>query len=110
MALQELTFEVQAESPKDPVKEWFHYGVVGSGDMEVLMEKKALDGKAKIKILTPVVGFDKVWKMVLERFIKESRLGNVSIEINDNNATPIVASMRLRQTLAEAARDVREEA
>ena len=58
----------------------------------------------------PVKGFDKVWSMVLERFVKESRLGNVSIEINDNNATPIVASMRLRQALAESARDVREEA
>ena len=110
MALQELNFEIHAENPKNPVRDWFHYGVVGSGDMEVLMERKDLGGKAKVKILTPVVGFDKVWKLVLERFVKESHLGNVSIEINDNNATPIVASMRLRQTLAEAARDVREEA
>ncbi len=110
MGLQQLNFTVQAENPKDPVKEWFHFGVVGSGDMEVLIERQDLAGAAKIKVVTPVKGFDKVWSMVLERFIKESRLGNVSIEINDNNATPIVASMRLRQALAESARDVREEA
>jgi len=110
MALQQVNFEVQADNPKEFVKEWFHYGVVGSGDMEILMERRDLGGLTKVKILTPVVGFDKVWRMVLERFVKESRLGNVSIEINDNNATPIVASMRLRQALAEAIRDVREEA
>ena len=110
MGLQQLNFTLKAENPKDPVKDWFHYGVVGSGDMEVLIERQELGGAANVKIVTPVKGFDKVWSMVLERFVKESRLGNVSIEINDNNATPIVASMRLRQALAESAREVREEA
>ena len=40
MGLQQLNFTLKAENPKDPVKDWFHYGVVGSGDMEVLIERQ----------------------------------------------------------------------
>lgn len=102
MALNELKFEYKNEKSVSIKKEWSHLGVVGSGDMEVLMEKKDLGGAVQVKVVTPVTGFDKVWNLVLEKFIKSSNLGNVSIEINDNNATPVVVSMRLRQALAEA--------
>jgi malonate decarboxylase delta subunit len=102
MALQELNFEFKVDNPVDMPKEWQHTGVVGSGDLEVLMEKRDLAGSTKVKVVTPVVGFDKVWSLVLEKFVRESRLGNVMIEINDNNATPIVVSIRLRQALADA--------
>jgi len=105
VALTELNFEFKVENPVSIKKEWAHLGVVGSGDLEVLMEKKESDGTAKVKVVTPVTGFDKVWGLVLEKFIKENSLGNVAIEINDNNATPIVVSMRLRQALAEANKD-----
>lgn len=36
------------------------------------------------------------------KFVTDTGVGNVSIEINDDNATPIVVYMRLRQALAEA--------
>ena len=81
MALQVLKFSFGPEknyTPFDP--NWFHSGVVGSGDMEVLMEHCAQDGKVDVKVVTPVVGF----------------------EINDNNATPFIVHMRLRQALIEA--------
>ena len=99
MSLHEMNFEFKVENPKSIAKDWSHLGVVGSGDMEVLMEKQDLDGAAKVKVVTPVVGFDKVWNMVLEKFVQESSLGDVYLEINDNNATPIVVSLRLRQSL-----------
>lgn len=102
MALNELNFEYKVENPVSIKKEWAHLGVVGSGDMEVLMEKKDFNGAVKAKVVTPVTGFDKVWNLVLEKFVKASGLGDVLIEINDNNATPVVASMRLRQALTEA--------
>lgn len=105
VALTEINYEYKVENPVSIKKEWSHLGVVGSGDLEVLMERKDLDGATKVKIVTPVVGFDKVWYMVLEKFINQNSLGNLSIEINDNNATPIVASIRLRQALAEANKD-----
>ena len=53
----------------------------------------------------PVVGFDEVWERVLERFVKESGVSDVAIEINDNNATPVVVSMRLRQAIDEARKE-----
>lgn len=102
MSLHEMNFEFKVDNPKSINKEWSHLGVVGSGDMEVLMEKKDFDGAAKVKVVTPVTGFDKVWGMVLEKFVNESSLGDVYLEINDNNATPIIVSLRLRQALAEA--------
>jgi malonate decarboxylase acyl carrier protein len=102
VALQELHFEFKIDNPLELGKAWIHCGVVSSGDMEVLMEKKDLEGGAKIKVVTPVKGFERVWALILERFIRQSRLGNVFIEINDNYATPLVASMRLRQALADA--------
>lgn len=77
-------------------------GVTGSGDLEVLMEKKDLNGGVKAKVVTPVKGFDAVWEKMLGKFVNDTGVGNVSIEINDDNATPIVVYMRLRQALAEA--------
>jgi len=109
VALQQLKFEFKVDNPIEFSHEWHHYGVVGSGDLEILMEKKDLGGAVEVQVVTPVVGFDKVWGMVLEKIVTENCLGNISININDNNATPIVVSMRLRQALAEAAKDVREE-
>mgnify|MGYP004445700749 FL=1 len=53
MALQVLEFEFQAEDPKSIAKEWSHLGVTGSGDLEVLMEKKDLNGKVTAKVVTP---------------------------------------------------------
>ncbi|MDD2402165.1 MAG: malonate decarboxylase acyl carrier protein [Clostridia bacterium] len=102
MALNEMKFEFKAENPKSINKGWSHFGVVGSGDMEILMEKMDLNGSVQVKIVTPVTGFDNVWGMVMEKFIRSSNLGDVYIEINDNNATPVVVSMRLRQALADA--------
>lgn len=100
--LLHLDFEFKAENPRTIAAD-FHYGVVGSGDMEIIMEKKDLGGKAKFRVVTPVVGYEAVWEKVLDRFIQQTGLGDVSFEINDNNATPVVVSIRLRQALAELA-------
>lgn len=102
MALQTLEFSFKSAATQGIAKEWSHLGVTGSGDLEVLMEKKALDGGVTAKVVTPVKGFDKVWEKMLEKFVNDTGVGNVSIEINDDNATPIVVYMRLRQALAEA--------
>lgn len=103
MALQELRFSF---APSDPYEaflpEWSHSGVVGSGDMEVLMEHRAQGGRVTVKVVTPVHGFDGVWEKVLEKFVAESHVGDLHLEINDNNATPFIVSMRLKQALIEA--------
>ena len=99
--LHELCFEFKAESPREFSTDFLHYGVVGSGDMEVIVEHKDMGGAVRAKIVTPVTGYDEVWRRVLERFVNETGLANASLEINDNNATPVVVSMRLRQALSE---------
>jgi malonate decarboxylase delta subunit len=101
--LHEMTFEFKADTPKDFPAEFLHYGVVGSGDMEIIMERQSLGGAVKVKVLTPVSGYDEVWRRVLNRFVNDTRIGNASIEINDCNATPVVGSLRLRQALSEIA-------
>ncbi len=99
--LNELNFEFKADAPGDFPTDFLHYGVVGSGDMEIIIEKKPLGGAVKVKVLTPVSGFSEVWRRVLARFVNDTRIGNASIEINDCNATPVVGSLRLRQALSE---------
>ncbi|MCF0247685.1 MAG: malonate decarboxylase acyl carrier protein [Synergistes sp.] len=101
MALQILNFEFKTEDPRSIPVEWAHYGVTGSGDLEILMERRDLSGAVQAKVITPVKGFEGVWEKVLEKFIREFGLGDLSIEINDDNASPIVVYMRLRQSLAE---------
>lgn len=102
LALQILEFEFESAAKQTIDKPWSHMGVTGSGDLEVLFEKQDLAGKVKAKVVTPVRGFDAVWEKMLQKFVDETEVGNISIEINDDNATPIVVYMRLRQALAEA--------
>jgi malonate decarboxylase delta subunit len=58
-----------------------HVGVVGSGDMEVLMQP-AETGGAQVSIRTSVNGFGASWKAVLDRFFAKYD-GAVRIDIND---------------------------
>ena len=108
MALQEMNFTFEssgAEAPPNIPKEWSHTGVVGSGDMEVLIRREdaaELKGKVKVKVTSPVSGYDDIWEKVLKKFVLESGLSGVSIEINDNNSTPFIVGMRLKQALMEA--------
>ena len=102
MALEILHFEFPSSNQQNIYNEWAHYGVTGSGDMEVLMTKKDLDGKVQVTVRTPVKGFGEIWQKILAKFVQDTGVGNVQLEINDDNATPIVVYMRLRQALAEA--------
>lgn len=104
MALQEITFSFipPAQGRTALPKEWSHTGVVGSGDIEVLLRRRAQNGLVSAKIVTPVQGYNLVWEKVLARFVEETALSDAHIEINDNNATPYIVAMRLRQALAEA--------
>ncbi|WP_321345213.1 malonate decarboxylase acyl carrier protein [Breoghania sp.] len=102
MALNTIEFECKSASPAQLLKTRQHFGVVGSGDLEVLMEPADLGGGVTVKIVTPVSGFDELWHRVFGKFIETSNLGDVRVEINDNNATPAVVMLRLQQTLTQA--------
>ncbi|KYD13180.1 malonate decarboxylase subunit delta [Saccharococcus caldoxylosilyticus] len=74
-----------------------HVGVVGSGDLEILMEPSA-EARTKVTVRTSVKGFGKTWAKVLERFFTVHDVA-ATVKINDFGATPGVVTMRLAQAL-----------
>jgi malonate decarboxylase delta subunit len=74
-----------------------HVGVVGSGDLEVLLEP-AQGQRSHVLIRTSVDGFRDTWKAVLDRFFARYD-GIVRIRINDAGATPGSVLLRLEQAV-----------
>ena len=74
-----------------------HVGVVGSGDLEVLLEPAEGNG-SHVLIRTSVDGFRETWRAVLDRFFSKYD-GAVRIEINDAGATPGSVQLRLEQAV-----------
>lgn len=102
MALIHLNYSFDGVPGASIPEAWSHSGVVGSGDMEVLLYRRDQGGRVNVTVCTPVHGFDQVWEQVLRRFVEQSGCGDLDLEINDNNATPFVVSLRLQQALMEA--------
>jgi len=74
-----------------------HVGVVGSGDLEVLLDP--VDGDtASVRIRTSVDSFKTKWQAVLDRFFGQYDAA-VHIEINDAGATPGAVFLRLQQAV-----------
>ncbi|MDR3517987.1 MAG: malonate decarboxylase subunit delta [Azospirillaceae bacterium] len=74
-----------------------HVGVVGSGDLEVLIEPSPDQG-AHVVITTSVNGFGPIWKNVIDRFFTRFDQA-AAIEINDFGATPGMVALRLEQAV-----------
>ena len=74
-------------------------GVVASGNLEVLIERAALDGRMQVDVRTAARGFSKTWQAVLDDFHARHPLADVVISINDVGATPAVVSLRLDQAV-----------
>jgi malonate decarboxylase delta subunit len=75
-------------------------GVVGSGNLEVMIEQVDLGGECLVTVDTSINGFVETWESVLRDFMERHRLGNVRVSINDGGATPAVVALRLDQALA----------
>lgn len=76
-------------------------GVVGSGDLEVLLEP-AIDGVSTVAICSSVDGMSAIWQALLERIftadaLTAALLPAVHLEINDFGATPGVVRLRIAQ-------------
>ena len=82
---------------KKKVSQRAHVGVVGSGDLEVLLEP-AEGEMATVLIRTSVDGFRDTWKAVLDRFFTKYD-GAARIQINDAGATPGNVMLRLEQAV-----------
>jgi malonate decarboxylase delta subunit len=77
-----------------------HVGVVGSGDLEILMEPSE-GAFTEVLVRTGTTGFKETWKAVLERFFFQHDV-SAMIKINDFGATPGVVTLRLSQALEVA--------
>ncbi|KAF1297814.1 malonate decarboxylase acyl carrier protein [Enterococcus sp. JM4C] len=94
--MEQLTYTYKATQP---IKEKVHVGVVGSGDLEILLfptEKS----EATVRVCTGSDSFDEVWKNVLTRFFDRYPILS-DIVINDFGATPGVVYLRLTQAMEE---------
>jgi len=90
------TIELEFKASREIFKR-AHVGVVGSGDLEVLLEPAA-GTISHITIRTSVDGFRNIWEAIFERFF--SRYDGVArIEINDAGATPGIVLLRLEQAV-----------
>ena len=77
-------------------------GVVGSGNLEVMLEPAAGTACA-VRVETSARGFGPIWRAVVSDFHDRHSLGGVRVSINDMGATPAVVSLRLDQAVAEIA-------
>ena len=77
-------------------------GVVGSGNLEVLLEPAGAPG-CSLHVETSARGFGAIWQAVLDDFHARHDLAGVRISVNDMGATPAVVSLRLDQAVAEMA-------
>jgi malonate decarboxylase delta subunit len=75
-------------------------GVVGSGNLEVLVEPSAA-ATCRFEVQTSARGFGVIWEAVLRDFHARHPLAGVVVSIHDMGATPAVVSLRLAQAAAE---------
>ena len=75
-------------------------GVVGSGNLEVLVEP-APGSDCRIRVETSARGFGSIWEAVVRDFHARHPLAGVRVSINDMGATPAVVSLRLDQAISE---------
>ena len=95
--METLTFDYPASQP---VSHRAHVGVVGSGDLEVLLERSP-DQQAHINVRTSADGFGGIWEAVLDRFFARNDLAAV-VRIKDSGATPGTVALRLAQAVEES--------
>ena len=75
-------------------------GVVGSGNLEVLLEP-AEGGDCSLRIETSARGFAPIWDAVVRDFHQRHPLAGVRVSVHDMGATPAVVSLRLDQAVSE---------
>ena len=98
VALETLRFEFSGGTPL-PAFAPVLVGVVGSGNLEVLLEPAATPD-CTFEVQTSARGFASIWEAVLRDFHARHPMGGVRVSINDMGATPGVVSLRLSQARA----------
>lgn len=95
-----LEFHFSAQ-PCEPTQKATLCGVVGSGNLEVLLTRGTRADGCEVRINTSARGFGPIWQAVLADFAAHHALGGTTITINDMGATPAVVTLRLGQAYRE---------
>ncbi|GAB3625937.1 Malonate decarboxylase acyl carrier protein [Pandoraea terrae] len=93
--MESLVFNFPAGAP---ARHRARAGVVGSGDLEVLLQPQSA-GRIDVSVTTSVGGMAAIWQAQLSRIFTAQAWPSAAIEINDFGATPAVVRLRLEQVL-----------
>jgi malonate decarboxylase delta subunit len=99
--MEKLTYEFEGGMSSRAKNKAKLVGVVGSGNLEVLIEPADLGGRCVVEVLTAATGFGAIWRAVIEDFFARTPLADARVSINDVGATPAVVSLRLDQAAEE---------
>jgi malonate decarboxylase delta subunit len=102
--METLDFEFTGGSPVPADAPPVLAGVVGSGNLEVLLEAEPGVAACRVQVVTASAGFEAIWRAVLFDFFERHRPAGLRVSINDVGATPAIVSLRLDQAM-EAMRD-----
>jgi len=84
--------------PKD--KRWALAGVVGSGNLEVLVEPDpAKKDAVAFEVETSIPGYKASWLAALKDIAELYHLGGCRLTLHDQGAEPILIKLRVRQAL-----------
>jgi len=97
--MERLTFTYRGGRKLNALHQPTLTGVLGSGNLEVLIEAQDLGGACAVEVLTAARGFGVTWQAVLDDFFARHPLADIRISINDAGATPAVVSLRLDQAM-----------
>jgi malonate decarboxylase delta subunit len=97
--METLHFEFTGGSPIPSGAPPVLAGVVGSGNLEVLLEAEPGVSACRIEVMTSAAGYETIWRAVLTDFFERHRPGGLRVSINDVGATPAVVSLRLDQAM-----------
>lgn len=99
VGIEKMQFEFDGSRPVAPFAPVL-VGVVGSGNLEVMIEPVA-STRCSVEVETSARGFRPIWQAVLSDFHDRHALAGVRVSINDMGATPAVVSLRLEQAVAQ---------
>ena len=97
--MEKLKFELQS-APLSAEKAAVICGVVGSGNLEVLVSQHDQADICQIEVTTSAVGFQHVWQSVLNEFAQRHAVAGLKFQLNDMGATPAVVNLRLSQAIS----------
>jgi malonate decarboxylase delta subunit len=79
-------------------KPWALAGVVGSGNLEVLLERSTRPSEMMVcHVETSIPGYKASWLAALADFGHNYPAGGTKVTINDQGAPPVLVNLRLRQ-------------